>query len=70
MPLILEIPNKMQTIPIIPEKMKVKLVIIDAYDFAPNLKHPTYFVDTEKVKHMDYWKYSPESCKKLVETVF
>ena len=55
---------------IIPEKMKVKLVIIDAYDFPPNLKHPAYFINTEKIKHIDYWKYSPEGCKKLVETVF
>lgn len=55
---------------IIPEKMKVKLVIIDAYDFAPDLKHPTYFIDTESIKHLDYWRYSPDSCKKLVETIF
>ena len=55
---------------IIPEKMKVKLVIIDTYDFAPDLKHPTYFIDTNSIKHMDYWRYSPDSCKKLVETVF
>lgn len=55
---------------IIPEKMKVKLVIIDTYDFAPDLKHPTYFIDTNSIKHMDYWRYSPDSCKKLVETIF
>ncbi len=55
---------------IIPEKMKVKLVIIDAYDFTPNLKHPTYFIDTDKIKHIDYWRYSPNGSKKLVETVF
>ena len=55
---------------IIPEKMKVKLVIIDAYDFTPDLKHPSYFIDTDTVKHLDYWRYSPANCKKLVETIF
>lgn len=55
---------------IIPDKMKVKLVIIDAYDFSPDLKAPAYFVDPATVSHIDYWRYSPASCKKLVETVF
>ena len=55
---------------IIPEKMKIKLVIIDAYDFTPDLKHPTYFIDTNKINHIDYWRYSPKGSKKLVETVF
>jgi len=55
---------------IIPDKMKVKLVIIDAYDFTPDLKSPPYFVDVNTVSHIDYWRYSPPSCKKLVETVF
>ena len=55
---------------IIPEKMKVKLVIIDAYDFAPDLKSSPYFTDVGNVTHIDYWKYSPDNCKKLVETVF
>ena len=55
---------------IIPDKMKVKLVIIDAYDFTPDLKSPMRFIDTAAVSHIDYWKYSPDSCKKLVETVF
>lgn len=55
---------------IIPEKMKIKLVIIDAYDFTPDLKHPSYFIDTDNIKHLDYWRYSPANCKKLVETIF
>ena len=55
---------------IIPEKMKVKLVIIDAYDFAPDLKHPPFFIDTKTVKRIDYWRYSPENSNKVVESVF
>ncbi len=55
---------------IIPDKMKVKLVIIDAYDFTPDLKSPVCFIDPLTVSHIDYWRYSPKSCKKLVETAF
>ena len=56
---------------IIPEKMKIKLVIIDTYDTLPPLdtkKH--YKIDTSQISHIPYWKYSPEPCNKIVETVF
>ena len=56
---------------IIPEKMKIKLVIIDTYDKEIKKKaKDSYFVNTDKVTHIDYWKYSPESSKRVVETVF
>lgn len=55
---------------IIPEKMKVKLIIIDTHD-APAPPEPLeYFIDTETVTHIDAWKYSPDCCKKLIESVF
>ena len=55
---------------IIPEKMKIKLIIIDTHD-EPLVKTPLeYFVDTESVRHMDEWIYSPKGCKKVVTTVF
>ncbi len=56
---------------IIPEKMKIKLVIIDTYDTLPPLdtkKH--YKIDTSKVKHISSWRYSPPCCDKIVETTF
>lgn len=55
---------------IIPEKMKVKLVIIDAdstESYRPTLE---YFLDPEKIKHIDSWRYSPCNCKKIISTVF
>lgn len=56
---------------IMPEKMKIKLVIIDTYDNKSDTElQKKYFIDTETVKHIDYWKYSPDSCEKLIETVF
>lgn len=56
---------------IMKEKMKIKLVIIDTYDgkFESN-GDKTYYIDTDRTKHIDYWKYSPDSCYKTVETVF
>lgn len=55
---------------IIPEKMKVKLVIIDTDNtesYRPTLE---YFLDPEKTKHIDSWRYSPSSCKRTITTVF
>ena len=53
---------------IIPERMKIKLVIIDSAE--GNIKRkPKYYID-EKTKHIDRWKYSPDCSAKIVETVF
>ncbi len=54
---------------IIPERMKVKLVLIDTCGKA-GLTPLRYYVDTTKVKHISRWQYSPDGCRKTVETVF
>ncbi len=51
----------------IPEKMKVKLIIVDAFDcetVRPPLQY--YFTDT----HMDEWQYSPSNCLKQIASYF
>lgn len=56
---------------IIPDKMKIKLVIIDTYDTCTKKITPDdYFIDTSTVSHIDYWKYSPDNSQKIVETIF
>ena len=55
---------------IIPEKMKIKLIIIDSHDAPEPISPLEYFIDTETVTHIDSWKYSPPGCKKIVETIF
>ena len=56
---------------IMPEKMKIKLVIIDTYDNQPKLDIKKYYkIDTTKEKHISYWRYSPSSCDRLVEANF
>lgn len=56
---------------IIPERMKVKLVLIDAHRGEPvPLPRLHYFIRGDEVEHMDRWVYSPAGAKKRVETVF
>lgn len=52
---------------ILPEKMKMKLIIIDAQEADRDLAPPRYFI-TEG--HMDHWVYSPPACSKVIETRF
>ena len=55
---------------IIPEKMKIKLIIIDAHTEENEREPLEYFVDTGAVTHIDSWQYSPPSCKRVIESVF
>ncbi len=55
---------------IIPDKMKIKLIIIDTVD-EPLAKQPLeYFIDTEGIRHIDQWIYSPAGCRKVIESAF
>lgn len=51
----------------IPEKMKVKLIIIDSFDADYSPPRMEYYFDTN---HMDHWKYSPDCCYKQITTSF
>ena len=55
---------------IIPERMKVKLVMVDAYHGEVRKMPLRYYLDADSCPHMDRWQYSPECASKLVETVF
>lgn len=55
---------------ILPDRMKVKLVMIDS---APSDEPPAplkYYIDPAVVAHIDRWEYSPKSSTRLIETVF
>jgi small subunit ribosomal protein S1 len=56
---------------IIPERMKIKLVLIDTYnnDQSGVMKpaKPLYYIESG---HIDVWRYSPQNCEKVIETVF
>lgn len=51
---------------IIPEKMKIKLIIIDSFDSRPEIVN-TYFYEGD---HIDSFLYSPYSSGRIIETVF
>ncbi len=56
---------------IIPERMKIKLVIIDTCrtgDVRPG-ERMNYFIPPE-VDHIDYWRYSPVGTSRVIESVF
>ena len=54
---------------IIPERMKIKLVIIDSTRSLAS-KTPKFELLTDGLSHISSWHYSPENCTRVVETVF
>lgn len=52
---------------VIPQKMKIKLIIVDAFDRECEPSPLTYFADGE---HIDVWNYSPQDSAKQISTVF
>ena len=49
--------------------MKIKLVLIDIAGKA-ELSALKHYVALPTVKHIDYWRYSPDGCSKVIETYF
>lgn len=52
---------------LIPERMKIKLIIVDSFDAEYPKSDIEYFVEEG---HIDRWIYSPEKCEKVIETEF
>ena len=52
---------------LIPDKMKIKLIIVDAFDENSEPETPEYYITKG---HIDIWQYSPEGCSKYVASVF
>ncbi|MBE6756034.1 MAG: S1 RNA-binding domain-containing protein [Ruminococcaceae bacterium] len=52
---------------IIPERMKIKLIIVDCFDAAYPVQKLHYFINDS---HISYWKYSPMSSEKVIESFF
>ncbi|MBQ9919515.1 MAG: 30S ribosomal protein S1, partial [Clostridia bacterium] len=51
---------------IIPEKMKVKLIIIDTFE-GDEITPLKYYFNGDEI---DYWRYSPEDSQKSIYTDF
>lgn len=52
---------------LIPEKMKVKLIIVDVCEGTERISECKYFVNA---LHISRWVYTPENSSKLIETNF
>ncbi len=52
---------------LIPEKMKVKLVIVDVFEPDAPLPPIKYFTEEN---HINSWRYTPDSASKVIETIF
>lgn len=50
-----------------PEKMKIKLSIVDSFPEKNSLAPVKYYFDGN---HMDSWQYSPEIADKIIESIF
>lgn len=50
-----------------PYRMKIKLIIVDAFEAEYESGPPQYFVDAPR---LSVWRYSPPECEKVIETVF
>ena len=55
---------------IIPDRMKIKLVLIDSYKGDTLSSGIKYYIDCNKVSHLDRWIYSPSNAKKMIESQF
>ncbi|MBQ4349177.1 MAG: S1 RNA-binding domain-containing protein [Clostridia bacterium] len=52
---------------LIPERMKIKLIIVDSFDAQYPNDAVKYYNESDFIER---WIYSPESCSKKIETVF
>lgn len=52
---------------LIPEKMKVKLILVDSFTDTEPVQALSYFVHTS---HIDRWQYAPSCAAKQIETRF
>ena len=53
-----------------PDRMKIKLVLIDSYRGEAAHAGLRYFIDPEQTAHLEHWRYSPDGAGKVVETIF
>ncbi|MCI5752814.1 MAG: S1 RNA-binding domain-containing protein [Oscillospiraceae bacterium] len=52
---------------LIPEKMKVKLIIVDVFDSVRVPGNINYFIESGKISH---WKYSADGAERIIESYF
>ncbi|MBR3835632.1 MAG: 30S ribosomal protein S1 [Clostridia bacterium] len=51
----------------LPERMKIKLIIVDAFEAEYPTPPIKYYTESD---HIDHWVYSPVQCSKVIESMF
>ncbi len=51
----------------LPERMKIKLIIVDAFEAEYPAAPIKYYTESD---HIDHWIYSPIECSKVIESIF
>jgi small subunit ribosomal protein S1 len=51
----------------LPERMKIKLIIVDAFEAEYPTPPIKYYTESD---HIDHWIYSPVQCSKVIESTF
>ena len=55
---------------IVPDRMKIKLILINVCAPAVPSKEFVYYIDPKTTPHIAHWRYSPINSRKTVETCF
>ncbi len=55
---------------IVPERMKIKLALIDTCAAEPIRPRMVYFMDPNTTRHISHWRYSPANSQRVIETIF
>ena len=55
---------------IVPDRMKLKLILIDFCNAQTPSRNLTYYINPDTTHHISNWVYSPPSAKRLIETKF
>lgn len=55
---------------ILPDRMKIKLVLIDKAHQVSSSTLLRYYIDPKTTSHLPLWQYSPKECARTIQTVF
>lgn len=55
---------------IVPDRMKIKLVLIDVCREPKRPLPPKYYIDVEHTESIRSWRYSPDGARRVIESVF
>ena len=55
---------------ILPDRMKIKLVIIDVCHTPPPRTPLKYYISSEVADKIKVWRYSPLACPRIIESIF